>query len=192
MERNTRASRPHDPATDLLAAGLAMTGGLVAGLSAAWFALEARLWHDRQLVGYAVVAAATGVAALGVYLLARWLFRRAGVRWWQVATAVVVMLLAGSAVPSVAGYVFPDPYERFDRELGGPGQCLNSTPYATDNGFPRSSHMDYSEHAPGRMTVTPLDTSVPPLVLDHAVRGGLHHLTPGDARSAEILRAHGC
>ncbi|MFB8056813.1 hypothetical protein ACFC6U_11800 [Kitasatospora purpeofusca] len=174
----------------LLALSFAGTAAMLAGVGAFAFVWESRLWHDHRGAAIAAEVVAGGLAAAVTFYPARWALRRFRVRWWHVALAVAGMLWLVTAAPGAARYVFPDPMERFERELGGPGQCLNSSPYASDRAFPRAAQVTYP--GPGRMVVTPLERGVPPLVLDHAVRGGLEHLAAADAGSAEILRIHGC
>ncbi|WP_250305235.1 hypothetical protein [Streptomyces sp. A 4/2] len=180
------------PDYTVLAGGITVGAMWVVMISAMYFALESRLLHDHRNVALAVVCAVTVIASLGVFLAARAFFRRFGAHWWHVILATVVLCCVGAAAPKAAAYVFPDQMERYHRELGGPGQCLHDTPYGSDREFPKSSQITYDNQAPGRMTVTPLDRTYPPLVLDHAVRGGLHALTPTDAKARQILESHGC
>ncbi|MFE9424317.1 hypothetical protein ACFYNO_15265 [Kitasatospora sp. NPDC006697] len=174
------------------AGGIAVGTVWVTMITAMYFALESRLLHDHRNVALAVVVAVTVTASLGVFLGARAFFRRFGAHWWHIILATVVLCWVGAQAPDAAAYVFPDPMARYHRELGGPGQCLHSTPYASDRGFPRSSQVTYDDQTAGRMTVAPLDKTYPPLVLDHAVRGGLHALTPADEKARQILESYGC
>ncbi|WP_331727223.1 hypothetical protein OG871_39750 (plasmid) [Kitasatospora sp. NBC_00374] len=176
----------------MLAASLTGAAALLAGVGSFSFVLASQLWHDHRVAATAVQAAAALLAAGVTFPLARWLLRRFNARWWHVAVALAGMLALTAAAPSASAYVFPEPMDRYHRELGGPGKCLNLSPYASDDAFPRAAQVTYTRQAPGRMTVTPLDRSVPPLVLDHARRGGTKHLTAADPGSAEILRSYGC
>ncbi|MGP3691043.1 hypothetical protein ACTVZO_41325 [Streptomyces sp. IBSNAI002] len=160
--------------------------------AAAYFALESQLWHDHQTTAYAVIAVVTAVATFAAFLAARTVFRRFGAHWWHIALATAVLCCTGAAAPEAAAYVFPDQMARYHRELGGPGQCLHGTPYASEREFPKASQVTYDDRDSERMTVTPIDKAYQPLVLDHAVRGGLHRLTPADAKSSQILESHGC
>ncbi|WP_327378749.1 hypothetical protein OG393_33080 (plasmid) [Streptomyces sp. NBC_01216] len=174
------------------AGGIAVGTMWVAMVSAGYFVLESQLFHNHRNVSLAVVCAVTVVSTYGVFFAARAIFRRFGAHWWHIILATVVLCCVGAAAPKAAAYVFPDQMERYHRELGGPGQCLHNTPYGSDREFPKSSQITYDNQAPGQMTVTPLDRTYPPLVLDHAVRGGLHALTPTDAKARQILESHGC
>ncbi|WP_051708965.1 hypothetical protein [Streptomyces sp. NRRL S-350] len=174
------------------AGGIAVGTMWVAMISGMYFALESQLLHNHHNVALAVVSAATVLTTFAVFFTARAVFRRFGAHWWHLILATVVLCCAGAAAPKAAAYVFPDQMERYHRELGGPGQCLHATPYGSDREFPKSSQVTYDNRAPGRMTVTPLDKTYPPLVLDHAVRGGLHALTPADAKARQILESYGC
>ncbi len=174
------------------AGGLAVAAMWIAMISAMYFALESQLLHNHRRVAYVVITAVTVIASIAVFFTARAFFRRFGAHWWHLALATAVLCCVGGAAPKAAAYIFPDQMERYHRELGGPGHCLNSTPYGSENEFPKSSQIVYSNRNPGRMTVTPLDKKHPPLRLDHAVRGGLHRLTPADAKSSRILKTYGC
>lgn len=174
------------------AGGIAVGTMWVAMISGMYFALESRFLHDHRNVALVVVCAVTVLTSLGVFVGARAFFRRFGAHWWHIILATVVLCWVGAQAPDAAAYVFPDQMERYHRELGGPGQCLHNTPYGSDREFPKSSQVTYDNQAPGRMTVTPLDKAYPPLMLDHAVRGGLHALTPADARARQILASYGC
>ena len=154
--------------------------------------LESQLLHNHRTAAYAVICAVTVIASLMVFFAARAIFRRFGAHWWHVALATVVLCCVGAAAPKAAAYIFPDQMERYHRELGGPGHCLYSTPYGSEQEFPKSSQITYSNREPGRVTVTPLDKKFPPLRLDHAICGGLHRLTPADAKSSQILKSYGC
>ncbi|MFJ9521826.1 hypothetical protein ACIRPK_26680 [Kitasatospora sp. NPDC101801] len=176
----------------MLAASLAGSVALLAGVGSFSFVLDSRLWHNHRAAAMAVQAGAALLAAGVSFPLAWWLLRRFNVRWWHVAVALAGMLALTAAAPSTSAYVFPEPMDRYHRELGGPGKCLNLSPYASDDAFPRAAQVTYTGQAPGRMTVTPLDRGIPPLVLDHARRGGTELLTAADPASAEILRFYGC
>lgn len=75
---------------------------------------------------------------------------------------------------------------------GGPGHCLHGTLHASEREFPKASQVTYDDRASERMTVTPIDKTYQPLILDHAVRGRLHRLTPANVKSSQILESHGC
>lgn len=116
-----------------------------------------------------------------------------GAHWWHIALAAAVLCCTGAAAPEAAAYVFPDQMARYHRELGGgPGHCLHGTPYASEREFPKASQVTYDDRASERMTVTPIDKTYQPLILDHAVRGRLHRLTPANVKSSQILESHGC
>ncbi|MFB7673144.1 hypothetical protein ACFC26_17220 [Kitasatospora purpeofusca] len=143
---------------------------------------------------YLVLAIAAVTAALLVFLVGKWALGRPRVNWWFMGVTVAALVTVLGTTPAVAQYFFPDPADRFHRELAGPGQCLGTSPYATKDGHPVSSWMNYADPAlpKGRMVVQPLDKGAPALALDHAVRGGTHSLTPADEQSAAILRSYGC
>ncbi|MFI1189687.1 hypothetical protein [Streptomyces californicus] len=161
-------------------------------ITAVYFTLESQLWHNYRRVAYVVITAATAISSFGVFFAARAAFRRFEAHWWHLALATALLCSVGWAAPKTAAYIFPDQMERYHRELGGPGRCLNGTPYGSEDEFPKSSQIIYSNREPGRMTVNPIDKKFRPLRLDHAVRGGLHRLTPADAESSQILKSYGC
>jgi hypothetical protein len=188
---------PIDPATGTApeaaaAAGLAAAAVVPATIGTLYVCLDSQLLHRHQLPVLAAGCAVNCLVLLGVFVLGRAVFRRHGVRWRLLIAAVVVLAGLTWAVPKGAAYAFPDPMARYDRELGGPGHCLHSTPHGIDHGFPSASHVVPDDGRPGRMTVQPLDTALPTLTLDHAARGGVHHLTPADGRSRAVLASYGC
>ncbi|MGW1290553.1 hypothetical protein ACWD4N_45005, partial [Streptomyces sp. NPDC002586] len=83
--------------------------------------------------------------------------------------------------------IFPPVYDRYEAELGGPGQCLHNTPYSLDR-----AQTTFAEHRPGRMIVRPIGQGLPVLELDNAVDGGLHHLTPANNSARRLLAAYRC
>ncbi|MET8605581.1 hypothetical protein ABZV92_18765 [Streptomyces rubiginosohelvolus] len=174
------------------AGGLAVATMFIAMIAAAYFTLESQLLHNHRRVAYVVITAATVISSFGVFFAARAVFRRFGAHWWHLALATALLCCVSWAAPKTAAYIFPDQMERYHRELGGPGRCLNDTPYGSEDEFPKSSQIIYNNREPGRMTVNPIDKKFPPLRLDHAVRGGLHRLTPADAESSQILKSYGC
>ncbi len=184
--------RTNNPENHLPAAAVASGTGTVVFFSAFGVTLQARLWHAHHLAAYGVALASGLVAGLAVFLVARAVFRRIEARWWHIAIALTAVLGLASTTPAAAAYVFPDLMDRYHAELGGPGRCLSQTPYATEKSFPKASQITFDDTRPGLMTVTPLDTSFPRLTLNHAVDGGIHHLTPADSESAQILAAHHC
>lgn len=188
VHRNMRG----EPDYTAPAGGLAVATLWIVMNSAAYFALESQLLHNHRRAASAGICAVTVIASFVVFFAARAFFRRFGAHWWHLALATVVLCCVGWAAPKAAAHIFPDQMERYHRELGGPGHCLNSTPYGSEDEFPKPSQITYSNREPGLMTVTPLDKKYPPLRLDHAVRGGLHRLTPADAKSSQILESYGC
>ncbi|MFF0740538.1 hypothetical protein ACFYVL_09060 [Streptomyces sp. NPDC004111] len=77
------------------------------------------------------------------------------------------------------------------RYLAGPGTYRVDSPYARSGTLPHAASVVFDPRA-GRMTITPVNTAMPPLRLDHAVPGGTHPLAAADASSSAILASHGC
>ncbi|MEU2874125.1 hypothetical protein ABZ769_33845 [Streptomyces olivoreticuli] len=136
----------------------------------------------------------SGTVALGT--AAGWITWRAAHRWLDQATlrarwgalagSLIVLITVWSIAPSFTAKVWPTPDQRFQRELGGPGQCLATTPYS----YKRAAMIAVDQREE-RMTIYP---SAPgePLRLDHAKLGGMHRLTPTGDASSKVLTAHGC
>ncbi|WP_052069531.1 hypothetical protein [Streptacidiphilus albus] len=178
--------RHGNPSYSPVAGALGGAATLMLALVAAWVALTSRFLDDHRLWAYVAIAAAGLIGFLATYAVAAAVFRRYGARWWHVGVAVAALVCIGSQASAFATWVFPDPMARYDRQLGGPGRCLHNSPYGT--GKPNVTTISDA----GWMTVVPLDTTFPPLRLDHAVAGGLHQLTPADGASRQILDSHGC
>ncbi len=190
-----RWARGTDADIDVLGPAALWAGcaGLITWFSAWLFAHKSRFLNDHPTGAYLVLAAAALAAAVLVYVIAQWALRRPRAGWWFMGATMAVLLVGAASTPATAAYLYPEPADRYHRELGGPGRCLNLSPYATKDAFPVSSWMNDRDPAqPGRMVIQPLDKSAPVLILDHAVRGGTHRLTPADEQSAAILRAHNC
>ncbi|MCY0927896.1 hypothetical protein OTB20_17075 [Streptomyces sp. H27-H1] len=188
VSRNSRG----EPDYTAPAGGIAVGTMWVALVGTAYFVLESQLLSDHRTTAYTVISAVTVAATFTVFFAAKAVFRRFGAHWWHIALATALLCCAGAAAPKAAAYVFPDQMARYHRELGGPGHCLHATPYGSEREFPKSSQITYDEPGSGRMTVTPIDKAYQPLVLDHAVRGGLERLTAADAKSIQILKSYGC
>ncbi|MFE9621359.1 hypothetical protein ACFYOJ_36250, partial [Streptomyces sp. NPDC006384] len=115
------------------------------------------------------------------------LLARFGLYLWQSIVAGIVLLTIMSSAPDWAQTLFPRAVERYERELGGPGRCLYSTPYNLDR-----TQTTFADDHPGRMVIDPIAEGLPVLRLDHAVDGGLQHLVPADAAARKILEQYGC
>ncbi|MFE9406846.1 hypothetical protein ACFYNY_34625 [Streptomyces sp. NPDC006530] len=114
--------------------------------------------------------------------------------------AVISLVLAYAAVwgvNSVASHIFMNVWDRFDAELGGPGQCLAGTPYGKD----RASVVTWVTKGDDRMEIspggpvpegTPTGYKYPVLKLKNAVNGGTRPLAPADDTSRDLLRSYGC
>ncbi|WP_432156193.1 hypothetical protein [Streptomyces sp. bgisy153] len=170
----------------LPAMALASCTGIAALFLGFYLALYSRLWHDHQHLAAAAVAGAA-LPALLAYVLSRHLLARTGLYLWQSLLASAVLLFVMGSTPTWARTIFPPAYDRYEAELGGPGQCLHNTPYNLDR-----AQTTFAEHRPDRMIVRPIRHGLPSLALDNAVDGGLQHLAPADAASRRILTTYGC
>ncbi|WP_331746737.1 hypothetical protein OG923_34050 (plasmid) [Streptomyces halstedii] len=169
------------------AAVLATCIALVVMFAAFYMALYSRLFHHHPHLAAAAVTVAAMLPALAVYAIAHRLLARFGLYLWQSVLVGVVLLAVMAAAPDWARTVFPRAYDRYAAELGGPGKCLYATPYNLD----RARSTFAADHL-GRMIINPVDDGPAPLRLDHAVDGGVKHLTPADPTARRILAQYGC
>ncbi|MFJ2744825.1 hypothetical protein ACIO3O_34790 [Streptomyces sp. NPDC087440] len=168
-------------------------GVLVAALNATTMVLvRSQVLHDDPATARAVIIGVPLIVSAATFAVAKVAFARRPVRWQQAAVATVVLAGLTLSAGPVSEHFYPDPMTRYARELSGPGECLHVSPYASEEGFPRSSRITVDDPGPGQMTITPVDEKAPPLRLDHAVRGGTRPLTPADDGSASILTSYGC
>ncbi|MFJ3182536.1 hypothetical protein ACIPJN_29675 [Streptomyces sp. NPDC086796] len=175
------------PAYGLPAATLAALAATTLAVAAMYAALASRFLYDHPRWASAAIAAAAVLPGAGIFLLARRVLARYGLYLWQSWAAAVVAATLMYAAPGWAYGLFPRVDDRYERELGGPGNCLHDTPY----NLMRAS-TTYTRDHPGRMIVEPLQNGLPALRLDNAVNGGLRHLTPADATARRILAQHDC
>ncbi|MFC0843487.1 hypothetical protein ACFH04_07030 [Streptomyces noboritoensis] len=122
-----------------------------------------------------------------MYFAARPLIARYGLRVWQCALIGLMLAAVGWAGPKVAAYVWPSVHDRYERELGGVGQCLYYSPYRLDRAVTTFEGAGHSQ-----MVIRPLEKSTPTLRLNNARDGGMRALVAGDEQSRQILAAHGC
>lgn len=169
------------------AAALAALAALTLAIAAMYTALASRFLHGHPRWALAAIAAAAILPSTGIFLLGRRLLARHGLYLWQSWLAAAVAATVMYATPGWAYGLFPRVDDRYERELGGPGQCLHDTPYDLTR-----ARTTYAGDRPGRMLVEPLQNGLPTLKLDHAVNGGRRHLTPADAASRRILAEHNC
>ncbi|MEO3976925.1 hypothetical protein [Streptomyces sp. CAU 1734] len=179
----TADGRPdYRPPAAALAAGTALSL-LVLGLS---MAHSSGFWDHHRTAATAAVMAGTVLPALAVYSASHRLLARTGLYLWQSVVAGIVFLVVIGSAQSWAQHLFPRAYDRYEREFGGPGQCLHHTPYHLDR-----SQTTFTEGRE-RMVVEPVPKGPPPLRLDNAVDGGLKPLTPADSTTRKILTEYGC
>ncbi|MCX4826689.1 hypothetical protein OG883_44415 [Streptomyces sp. NBC_01142] len=152
-----------------------------------YMALYSKLWHHHQHLAMAAVFAGATLPALAVYTIAHRLLSRIGLYLWQSVLVSVVLLAVMGSAPDWARTLFPRAYDRYEAELGGPGQCLYATPYNLDR-----AQTTFADDHPGRMVVDPIAEGLPVVRLDHAVDGGLKHLSPADSSARKILDQYGC
>jgi hypothetical protein len=91
------------------------------------------------------------------------------------------------ATGPVLDHFYPSPTERYERQLGGAGQCLGDTPYAVGEAAIEGPGENSEELEIGSLT-----HNVPALRLGPARLGSTEPLRPLDEQSREILRQHGC
>ncbi|WP_124286745.1 hypothetical protein [Streptomyces sp. ADI92-24] len=159
---------------------------------------HARLLFDHLWLSGAVWAGAAALGFAAGWGLSR-LFRFQR-RTLTPKFAVISLVLAFAAVwgvNSIASHIFMSAWDRFDAELGGPGQCLAGTPYGKD----RASVVTWAVEGDDRMEIwpggpvpkgTPKGYKYPALKLKHAVNGGTRPLAPADSTSRDLLRSYGC
>ncbi|MFF9436449.1 hypothetical protein ACF1BP_22245 [Streptomyces sp. NPDC014735] len=169
------------------AAILAACTALVFMFTGFYLALYSKLWHNHQHLALAAVFAGAVLPALAVYTVTRRLLARIGLYLWQSVLASVLLLAIMGSASDWAQALFPRADDRYERELGGPGQCLHGTPYNLDR-----AQTTYADEHPGQMVIDPIADGLPALRLDHAVDGGLKNLVPADAAAREILDRYGC
>ncbi|MFJ8313987.1 MULTISPECIES: hypothetical protein [unclassified Streptomyces] len=148
--------------------------------------LYSKLWHDHRVLAYIVVAGVCLVPTYAVYFAARPLIARYGLRVWQCALVGVLLATVAWEGPKAAAYVWPSVSDRYERELGGAGQCLYYSPYRLDRA------VTMFERDKALMVVEPLAKGAPALRLINARTGGMRALAPADRQSKEILAAYGC
>lgn len=155
--------------------------------AAFYMALYSRLFHHHPHLAAAAVTGAATLPALAVYAIAHRLLARFGLYLWQSALVGVVLLGVMAAAPDWARTTFPRAYDRYAAELGGPGKCLYATPYNLDR-----AQSTLASDRPERLIIDPIAEGPAPLQLDHAVDGGVKHLTPADPAARRILAQYGC
>ncbi|MEU5436478.1 hypothetical protein AB0G73_24290 [Streptomyces sp. NPDC020719] len=138
------------------------------------------------MLAYVVVAGVCLVPAYAVYFAARPLIARYGLRVWQCALVGVLLATVVWAGPKASAHVWPRAMDRYERELGGAGQCLHNSPYRLD----RAVTKFVRDRA--QMVVQPLAKDTPALRLKNARDGGMRALAPADAQSKKVLAAYGC
>ncbi|MFE2528765.1 hypothetical protein ACFXEL_31600 [Streptomyces sp. NPDC059382] len=190
--------RPGVPAPDSSLPFIAAT--CATGCAAAAIAVTT---HSRLTFHHIWLSGAVWAAAAGISFAVAWgLFRRLGFqrraltpRGGLAAVAVAAAVVWG--VNSVASHIFLSAWARYDAELGGPGQCLDGTPYGKD----RASVITWAREGDDRMEIwpggpapkdTPKDYKYPTLKLKNAVNGGTRPLAPADDTSRDLLRTYGC
>ncbi|MYS39109.1 hypothetical protein GT025_33815 [Streptomyces sp. SID4920] len=154
---------------------------------------DAYLLLKQPLVTVIWLSSALAGCALGgllCHLLDR--RRRLTPRAIWVTIGVMIALVWGASTAS--SHVFMSSWDRFERELGGAGQCLAGTPYGSGNASlvtngPKNGS-DVMEVWPG--SSLPKGRKLPPLKLKNAVDGGVHPLAPADGTSRDMLRSYGC
>ncbi|GAA3086359.1 hypothetical protein GCM10020000_86260 [Streptomyces olivoverticillatus] len=108
----------------------------LAGYAALWTVIEARLLSSNEALAYAVIILPALVVFAVVFFLVRRSLARRGTHWRAFAFPVLAALALAIGVPKAAAYAFPDPMQRFERELGGSGRCLGNSLYASRDAFP--------------------------------------------------------
>ncbi|WP_328973416.1 hypothetical protein [Streptomyces sp. NBC_00239] len=169
------------------AAFLAAGAAFVLVFTGFYLALYSKLWHRHQHLALAAVFAGAALLSIALYAIVHRLLARFGLYLWQSILASIVLLAVMSSAPDWARSLFPRAYDRYERELGGPGHCLHTTPYNLSR-----AQTTFADDHPGRMVIDPIAEGLPVLRLNHAVDGGLKHLTPADAAARKILNQYGC
>ncbi|MFD4525600.1 hypothetical protein ACFWP7_17070 [Streptomyces sp. NPDC058470] len=169
------------------AAFLAAGAALVLVFAGFYLALYSKLWHRHQHLALTAVFAGAALLSLALYAIVHRLLARFGLYLWQSVLASIVLLAVMGSAPDWARSLFPRAYDRYERELGGPGHCLHTTPYNLDR-----TQTTFADDHPGRMVIDPIAEGLPVLRLDHAVDGGLQHLAPADTTARKILDQYGC
>ena len=169
------------------AAILAACTALVLVFLGFYLALYSKFFHHHRHLALAAVFAGAALLSLAVYAIVHRLLARHGLYLWQSIVASIVLLTIMSSASNWAQTLFPRADERYERELGGPGQCLYNTPYNLDR-----TKTTFADDHPGRMLIDPIAEGLPVLRLDHAVDGGLQHLAPADTAAHKILDQYGC
>ncbi|MFJ2629013.1 hypothetical protein ACIO6T_38065 [Streptomyces sp. NPDC087532] len=150
-------------------------------------ALASRFLREHRTAACTTILLSCTLVACGVLFAARWFFAKYGLYAWQIQALVLVVLAMGWTAPDVASYVFPPVEDRFARELGGAGKCLQYSPYRLAD-----SRTTFSGRDRSRMTIRPLQAGVQPLRLDNAVDEGIRHLEPADRASRKLMNIYGC
>ncbi|MFG2211030.1 hypothetical protein [Streptomyces sp. NPDC048638] len=169
------------------AAILAAATAFVLVFAGFYLALYSKFFHHHKHLALAAVFTGAALLALAVYAIAHRLLARFGLYLWQSVLASIVLLTVMSWAPDWAQTLFPRADDRYERELGGPGQCLHNTPYNLDR-----TQTTFADDHPGRMVIDPIAEGLPVLRLDYAVDGGLQHIAPADTAARKILDQYGC
>ncbi|MFE0778968.1 hypothetical protein [Streptomyces sp. NPDC058861] len=174
---------------------LALACGAVPGVSVLIVIAKAGLLSERPWSTVLFMAAGT----LGLFA-GLWVFRRLGFerRRLTIKMTVAAVALGTAAVwgtNAIASQVWKTPWQRYTDELGGPGTCLDGTPYG--QGRASVITMTAGDHRP--MEVWPgrvegsAPTAAPTAVLRlHFDESRTRPLTPADKGSRRVLDSYGC